>query len=218
MKVEKNDFVKIEFDIYANDKLVQTTDEKKGKESNLQVEKYGAQTIIVGKEFILKALDEDLMKNAKTGAQATLDLKPENAYGKRNKDLIKVLPKSAFDEHKMRAVPGIVYDFNGTLGTVKSVIGGRVMVDFNHPFANKNIRLVYKVVEKIEDIKEKINSVFSIILKMPQDKFKVEKKDKIIEIQIPQEIISIKKTLAKSLEEFIPQIKNYELRIEKFKN
>ena len=47
MKIEQNDFVELEFDLYANDKLVQTTNEKKGKEAGLDAKEYGPKTIIV---------------------------------------------------------------------------------------------------------------------------------------------------------------------------
>lgn len=217
MEFKVNDFIEIEFDIYANGKLVQTTNEKKGKTENLKIEKYGNQTIVLGKNFILKALDEDILKNKNMNKLTTLELKTEDAYGKRNKKLIKVLPKSSFEEHKMRAVVGMVYDFNGTYGTVKSVIGGRVMVDFNSPLAGKNIEIKYKIISKIEDITKKITIVLIDVLKLPEQMFEIILKDKNITLKLPEEMIQMKDMIAKGIEEFAPEIKDYSVTIQNFK-
>ena len=41
MALKKNDFVSVDFDIYANEKLVQTTSEKLGKVAGLNINSYG---------------------------------------------------------------------------------------------------------------------------------------------------------------------------------
>jgi len=217
MEIKNNDFVKIEFDLYANDKLVQTTNEKKAKDAGLKIENKGPMTIIVGKRAIVKAVDEDML-NVKDNKTRTLELSPENAYGKRDNKNIKMLPKSAFTEHEMRAVPGMVYDFNGMFGTVKSVVGGRVMVDFNNVLAGKNIKVEYSIVEKIEDVKEKIIFIFENVLKLPQKLFRVDVEDKEVGITVPEELAKMQDVLKKSLEEFISDIKDYNLKIQNFKN
>ncbi len=216
-KIKENDFVELEFDIFANGKLVQTTDEKKGKENNLSVEEYGPQTIIVGKALILKALDDDILKESTLNKEKTLELTAEKAYGKRDKNLIKIFPKAVFDEHKMRAVVGVVYDFNGMYGTVKSIVGGRVMVDFNNPLAGKEIKLVYKIKSKIDDVKTKIEYVLGTIIKIPQNQFKVEAKEKTITLTMPEQLTKNKDMLIQGLEEFIGSLKDFNIKIETFK-
>jgi FKBP-type peptidyl-prolyl cis-trans isomerase 2 len=217
MKIEQNDFVELEFDLYANGKLVQTTNEKKGKEAGLNAKEYGVQTIIVGKEFILKALDEDLLENQEPQKEKSLELKAKDAYGLRDKKMIKVLPKSAFEEHKTRPVVGMVYDFNGMYGTVKSIIGGRVMVDFNNPLAGKDIKISYKVLKKIEDVKIKVEKVMELVLKIPQNMYSAEVKEKELLLNIPEQLEQIKEMLKQSLTEYVPELKDYSIRIEKFK-
>ncbi|MFW6285703.1 MAG: FKBP-type peptidyl-prolyl cis-trans isomerase [Nanoarchaeota archaeon] len=218
MEIKENDFIELEYDLYANDKLVQTTDEKKGKKHQIKAEKYEPTTIIVGKNFILKALDEDIINNKNPQEEKTLELDINQAYGKRDKKLIKVIPKSAFDEHKTKPVVGVVYDFNGMYGTVKSIIGGRVMVDFNNPLAGKNIKVVYKVTKKIEDIKTKVENVMNLILKIPTNMYKVSSNAKKMTIEVPEQLESIKQMLEKSLLENIPQLSDYQIIIEKLKN
>ncbi len=208
MEIKDNDFVKVEFDIYANDKLVQTTNEKKGKEAQLQDKVFNPQTIIIGKAFILKALDEEIKKKQ----EGKIELTPEKAYGKRQKDLIKTFNKSVFEKQKLKVVPGVTYDFNGMYGTVRSVVGGRVMVDFNNPLSGKNIKINYKVLEKVEDMKEKIKTIMTSILRVPENMYEVTIKEKIIEMKIPQQLIPMKDNLKKSFEEISPDIKNYEIK------
>ncbi|MCA9495303.1 MAG: FKBP-type peptidyl-prolyl cis-trans isomerase [Nanoarchaeota archaeon] len=201
MVFKENDFVKVDFDIYANGKLVQTTDEKKGKEAKLDIKEYKPMTMVLGKAFVLKAIDDDIIKNG--GKNNTLNLKTEEAYGKRQKDLLKVFPKSTFDEKQIRAVPGVTYDFNGMYGTVKSVIGGRVMVDFNNPLSGKDIKVDYTNVKKLDDICEKVKLVLEVILRVPQTYFDVSEKDKKVTIAVPEQLLAMKDMLSKSIEEML---------------
>ena len=210
VEIKDNDFVKVDFDIYANNKLVNTTNEKKGKEENLQEQVYGPQTIIVGKAFILKALDEAIKKNEK----GILELSPEEAYGKRKKELIRTFPKSSFDEHKLRAVVGVTYDFNGMYGTVKSVVGGRVMVDFNNPLSGKDIKVDYKLIGKVEDITEKIKVVMEAILRIPSNMFEVSVKEKIVTLKVPKQLVDVKQMFEQSLTEVISELKDYTINME----
>lgn len=214
MEFKEGDFVKLDYDLYANGSLVQTTDAKKATELKTEQKNVKPFEMILGKGFLLKALDEDILKNNKSN---TLELTAEKAYGKRQKELIKTFPKSVFDEQKLRAVPGMVYDFNGMYGTVKSVVGGRVMVDFNNPLSGKDIKVEYKVLEKIENITEKVRLVFERVLRIPSTMFKAEKKDKELILKIPQQLVVMKEQLEKSLEEMIPEIKDYSIKIENFK-
>lgn len=216
MKISNKDFVEISFDLYANGSLVQTTDEKKGKVAGLDIKEYGNHKIIVGNEFILKALDADIVKNDQIGLR-TLELDADNAYGKKDKNLIKVFPKSAFEEHKLRPVVGIVYDFNGMYGLVKSIVGGRVMVDFNNPLAGKDIKIEYAIIKKIEDIAQKIAIVMDVVFRLPKNLFTVKVSDKNITLALPEQLKAIGSQITKGLEEFIPEIKDYSIGIEKFK-
>ena len=210
MTFKENDFIKIDFDIYANGELVQTTNEKKGKDANLKINEYGPQSIIVGKGFVLPALDEAVKKKDKD----TLNLKTEDAYGKRKKELLKTFPKSSFDEQKIRPVVGITYDFNGMYGTVKSVVGGRVMVDFNNPLSGKEIKIDYNVVSKMDDICDKLSVVLESILRIPNNMFELTCKDKEVTLKAPEQIVQVKEMLSKAFTEAVPEFKDYTLKTE----
>lgn len=208
MAYKENDFVSVDFDIYANGTLVQTTNEKKGKEANLQVKEYGPQTIILGKSFVVKALDDAIVKKNKD----SLNLKAEEAYGKRKKELIKTFPKSSFDEQKIRPVVGITYDFNGMYGTIKSVVGGRVMVDFNNPLSGKDIKIDYEVSKKVDDICEKLAVVLESVLRIPRNMFELSAKEKVVTLKAPAQITQMNEPLTKAFIEVVPEFKDYKLK------
>lgn len=210
MTFKTKDFVSVDFDLYANGKLAQTTNEKKAKEANLEGKEFKPATLVLGKAFVLQALDEAVEKSSK-GKEETIELTPDEAFGKRKKEMIRTFPEKSFIENKMRPVVGMTYDFNGMYGIIKSVSRGRVMVDFNNPLAGRDIKIDFKVIDKIDDMKEKLETVFKSVLKLPEHMYSIEVKDKTIELSAPKELHPIKDQLSKTLDEFIENFKDYEL-------
>lgn len=209
MTTQEKDFVRIDFDVYSNGKLAQSTSQKTAESAGLPKSKeYGPQVMIVGRNFFLKALDDDI-KNAKIGEKRTLSLSVEEGFGKRKKEFIKTFPKKTFDEQKLRAVVGMVYDFNGMFGTVKSVVGGRVMIDFNNMYAGKELKIEYSILEVVKDIREKLSFIFTTILKMPETIFRITQKDKEIIVSIPKELHAMNDQLTKTFEDYLPEMKDY---------
>lgn len=213
MAYSENDFVKVDFDLYANEKLVQTTSSKLGKENGLKQENYSPVTMILGKAFVLKALDNAILK-ADSGS---LELSADEAYGKKKKEMIKVFPKSAFDEQKMKVIVGMTYDFNGNYGSVRSMVGARVTVDFNSPLAGKKIKIDYKVDSKIDDICEKIALVLKVALKVPEKLFECSVSGKVITLKVPAQMVSMKPMLEKSFGEMIGDFSDFSLELVEFK-
>lgn len=213
MAFENLDMVKVELDMYANDKLVQTTDEKKGKEHKLEAKEFGPQIMVVGTKALVEALDEDMLK-AKEKESRKLSLPVEKAFGKRNKEMIKTFTKKAFDEQKIRPVPGMTYDFNGMYGTVKSVVGGRVMVDFNNPLAGKDIDIEYKIVEHVKDTKEIFTYVLETLLKMPQNMFEITAKEKEVTIKVPAQLVQMADQLKQTMKSYIKDFDSYTISFE----
>ncbi len=111
----------------------------------------------------------------------------------------------------------MTYDFNGMFGTVKSVAGGRIMVDFNNPLAGKDIKLTYKVLSKIENIVTKIEFVLGNVLKVPKNTFKIELENNNLVLNVQKELRANEKMLVKGLEEFIGSLKEFNIKIETFK-
>jgi FKBP-type peptidyl-prolyl cis-trans isomerase 2 len=210
MTFKKNDFVTVDFDIYANDKLVQTTSEKLGKVNGLKINSYGPQTIVIGKSMVLPALDAALMKKN----SGSLDLAVADAYGSKKKELVKTFPKSAFDEQKLRPVVGMTYDFNGMYGAVRSIISNRVTVDFNNPLAGKKIKLDFSNAKLVEKVEEKMAFVLTNGLKVPSNMFNIKVTGKNIVLKVPANMAKLADKLEAAFSEMISDFKDYTLKVE----
>lgn len=79
----------------------------------------------------------------KENDQQTLTLTPEQCFGFRDEDNIHNMPLSEFPE-ELAPEPGLTFSFgtpdgNEVPGTVRSVKGDQVEVDFNHPLAGHSL-------------------------------------------------------------------------------
>jgi len=130
--------------------------------------------VIIGEGFVIKGLEEELEKMS-VGEEKTVVIPPEKAFGLRKKELIKLLPASTFRErgYKPRAGEIVVFD-NGIFGKVISVSGGRVLVDFNHPLAGKELEYRVKVDRVVEDPEEKARYIVDFFLEDMAELEKVE--------------------------------------------
>jgi len=120
--------------------------------------------VFKGKKPILEGMGnvfpkiEEFIKKAKDNEEATMKLTAIDAYGLRNKELVRVVPLSAFKQNKINPFVGLTFEAEGTYGVVKSVSGGRVMVDFNSPYADHDIEVYIKKL-KVCSEKETIETI-----------------------------------------------------------
>jgi FKBP-type peptidyl-prolyl cis-trans isomerase SlyD len=130
--------------------------------------------VIIGEGFVIKGLEEELEKMS-VGEEKTVVIPPEKAFGLRKKELIKLLPASTFRErgYKPRAGEIVVFD-NGIFGKVISVSGGRVLVDFNHPLAGKELEYRVKVDRVVEDPEEKARYIVDFFFEDMAELEKIE--------------------------------------------
>ena len=91
------------------------------------------------------------------------------------------MPTKVFKEHQINPVPGVMFNFDGRIGKILSVSGGRIRVDFNNPIAGKEVVYEIKVLRKVEDIDEQIKAFVNFLFKKD---FKFEVKDKKIIINM----------------------------------
>jgi len=191
--MENGDIIRLQFDTYTEDgKLVDTTDEKKAKDMGIYDEHtaYKPMVTIIGSERLLKAVEESV-KSSNVGEEKEIVLPPENAFGARDVNNIKVISyreaERAFKEQGGKDAvpePGRVVKIGDKYGKVVTVTPGRVVVDFNHPLAGKKIKYVYKITEKIEKEEDKIRAIIEINFPKDVEKFKIETGEEIV-ITIP---------------------------------
>ncbi len=162
IKLEKGDFVKINYTgkVKETGEVFDTTREDVAKKEGIFSEriKYGPVLVIVGYERVVKGLDEELLK-MKVGERKEVEIPPEKGFGKRDPNLIKLVPLSEFKKQKIEPRPGMNLTMGGLNCKVISVGSGRVRVDFNHPLAGKTLIYDVEVKEKIENDEEKVKAL-----------------------------------------------------------
>ncbi len=144
--MKEGDFVEIEYEGYSNGEKFDS----------------GKFVIPVGKGEIVKGLDEEIVKH-KVGDEFEVDVPPEKGFGKRNRNLVQIIPLGQLSKHNVNPKPGMVLNINGLLGKVLSVSGGRVIVDFNHPLSGKVLHYHVKIIREVKDTKEKIKGYVKML-------------------------------------------------------
>jgi FKBP-type peptidyl-prolyl cis-trans isomerase 2 len=157
--VQKNDFVEIEFTgkIKDTNEVFDTNsaEEIKKRKLNFQVKPY---IVCIGKNMSIKGLDNDL-DGKEVGKEYSADFQPEEAFGKRNPAMVRMIPLRVFINQKIMPEKGMQISLDGALAKVISVSSGRVLVDFNNPLAGKVVSYTYKIIRKLENDDDKINAL-----------------------------------------------------------
>ncbi len=184
--MENGDIIKLQFDSFTDDgKLVETTDEKKARDAGIYDEHtvYKPMVTIIGSGRLLKGLEEDL-KKANIGEEKEVILPPEQAFGIRDTNNIKVMSMREFERKEIEPEVGKIVKIGDKYGRIVTVTPGRVVVDFNHPLAGKSIKYTYKILEKIENEEDKIRAIIEINFPKDVEKFKIENGEEIV-ITVP---------------------------------
>jgi len=162
MSFKENDFIEIDYTAYdaGDNSVLSTTSEQKAKEANIYDEKshYGPTLVVLGSHAIIQGLERELM-NMNVGEEKTFTFEPKDAFGERLPELVGVVPLSQFKENKIDPKPGMQLNMDNSIATVRSVEGGRVIVDRNHPDAGKSIKYEVKVIKQLNTDKEKIEEL-----------------------------------------------------------
>ena len=216
--MENGAFLEIEYTgrIKETGEIFDLTDEKTAKENKIYnpKTKYGPVTIILGENMILKGVEEEL-KTMKSGETKKITLAPENAFGKRDPNMLKVFALSRFQSQRIYPVVGQFITLgNNASGKVISVSAGRVRLDFNHPLSGKSLEYELKLDSEIKDPPKKIEFMLTGLLGY-------EKKDTEITISGENAKISltnaaklsaeIKSKITEQLKKYIPEIKEIEI-------
>lgn len=139
MVIKKGDKVKIEYTGTFDDGTVFDSSEKHKKPLEFEV---GAKQVIPGFEKAVMGM--------KKGEEKEFKLKPEEAYGQPNPDLIKDIPKDKLPQDQ-EPKPGMVLvmgtpDGQQIPARIVDVSDTIIKVDINHPLAGKNLNFKIKLV------------------------------------------------------------------------
>ena len=172
-KTKKNDFIEIEFVGKANGIIFDTNIKQEAEKINLKAE-VKPLIVCIGQEMLVKGFDKAL-EDKEVGEKYKIILQPEDAFGTRDKEMIKIIPLRIFKEKNISPYPGVVLNFDGMIAKILSVSGGRVITDFNNPLSSKEIEYEFTIKRKVTDEKEKINALQDFFFRKTFE-FKIEEK------------------------------------------
>ena len=179
MPLQKKDFIEIEFTGKTKEGEIfdsNITEDLKKTNFNIEAKPF---IYALGEGMFLEGVDNFLI--IKEIGKYQIELNPENAFGKRNPKFIQMVPIKVFHEQKMNPMPGHIFNFDGKIGKVITVSGGRVLIDFNNPLAGKDVVYELKILRKIDKIEEKVKALNDFIFRKNFD-FKIENKKLTLEV------------------------------------
>lgn len=205
-KIQKYDFIEVDYTGTLMDGTVfDTTSRAVAEKHHLPTEnrEFKPAQICVGEKQLLPGLD-DAFVDKEVGKEYTVTLSPEKAFGKRDIKQVKIVPMSTFREHKLDPYPGLQVDMDGQMGLVTNISGGRVIVNFNHPLAGKEVQYVFTIIRKITDDGKKLRSYITTTFHIPEDKIQVEIKEEKAEVKLPVELpVQLTTILVQKLQDLI---------------
>jgi len=169
MVLNKKDFIEIEFTGKVKEGEIFDSNIKKDLEKIHEGHDHTIESkpfiFCLGEHMFLDALDSFLIGKPDKPETYEIELEPDQAFGKRDSTLVRMIPMKIFKEHNTNPVPGTLLNFDGRIGKALTVSGGRVMVDFNNPLAGKTVVYMINVKRKVTDIREKIKALNEFLFK-----------------------------------------------------
>jgi peptidylprolyl isomerase len=162
MAFKNGDFLEIEYSLWnATDKsMLDTTSEKEAKEHGLYREgsRYGPVLVVLGERNVVKGLEAALTE-MEPGQKKKITLKPVEAFGERDSNLLRPMPLSEFKKRDINPYPAMKLNMDNMLVIVKSINSGRVIIDANHPYAGIEVTYEINGVKPLVSKQEKIGAL-----------------------------------------------------------
>jgi FKBP-type peptidyl-prolyl cis-trans isomerase 2 len=209
--MKDGDFIQIDYigKVVESGEIFDLTKEDLAKEKGLHNPnfKYGPVPVIIGSNFVVKGLDNGL-KEMQVGDKKTITIKPEDAFGERDANFIKLIPLTEFKKQGITPYPGMFVTISRLNGRVLSMAGGRIRVDFNHPLAGKAIEYEVEIKNQITDMKEKIDAILNFYLKLKEGDVIITIDKETAEINIKVDVSKlVKKTATETIKKWVSEIK-----------
>jgi len=212
-KTKKGDFVEIEYTGMVKDdnSVFDTTSMEIAKKEEFYNPKheYGARVVCLGQGQLLKGLD-DFAIGKEIGKDYEVLIGPEDGFGKKSAKMMKLVPTKIFTKEKINPMVGLPVNIDGMYGIIRTVTGGRVIVDFNHPLSGKELVYKFKIKRIVSDDREKLESFLHLELGI-EKKGLLEFSGGTAKIKISRKIpAEIGKVIEKKVSEIIPAVKKIE--------
>ena len=162
MAFQKGDFVTINYTGKLVDGTVfDTTVEAIARSAGLNSKAtYGPVTVQIGERHAIPGIDDALV--GKSVGTYTVVVPAEQGFGKKSAKLLKLVPMGQFKKQQIQPMPGLELNIDGEYGVIRSVSGGRVVVDFNHPLAGQELTYTLEIIKEVTDPKEKVQAVLTM--------------------------------------------------------
>jgi FKBP-type peptidyl-prolyl cis-trans isomerase 2 len=217
--IKEGDFVEIDYTgvLKGLDLVFDTTVEAEATKNEIHDPKmsYGPVAICIGQGQILQGLDSALV-GLEIGQRHEVVLPPEQAFGKKDGKLMKLVPTSIFKKQNINPMVGLQVQIDGTLGTIRTVTGGRTVVDFNHPFAGKEVLYRVNIIRKITDDKDKVMALIELALNQKREAINIEVREGkatiTLKADFPAELLE---TLKERIKNVLSSIKDVEFKTPK---
>lgn len=189
MPFKEKDFIEVDYTGMLKDTndVFDTTDASLAKQHHLTGSVPGKVVVCLGRGYLLAGLEKRLI--GKEPGKHRIELAAQDAFGKKNAKMITLIPTQNFLRDNIRPQPGLPVEIDGHMGTVKSVTGGRTIVDFNHPLSGRDVIYDITVHKVVTDLKDKVAAIVKMMLKVDAQ-VTVEKDDATITFkqELPKEI------------------------------
>jgi peptidylprolyl isomerase len=216
MALRKGNFVILDYTarVKETSEVFDTTVEETAKKERLykEGEIYEPKLIVIGEGWVLKALDESLT-TMELGKTTSVEIPPEKAFGERDPEKVRRVPLRRLTDKGVTPSLGMRVEYNGKMATVRTIGGGRVLLDFNPPLAGKTLIYEVTVRKKLRTQKMKIAAlIHRRIPAVEKAKFKLNIKEGVVSIEMPEEAFYLdgvqvaKRGIAMDIQRFTPKI------------
>lgn len=206
MTIKQGDFVEIDYigKLKETGDVFDVTDAEAAKKYNIYNPKvrYHSQIVCVGQRQVVPGLDAALMHKEEKKT-FIVELTPEQAFGKKDPKLLQLVPLQHFHKQQINPFPGLQLNLNGALGTVRTVSGGRVIVDFNHPLAGRPVLYEVIVKRRVTQIDEQLKGLLHALFQR-EISFTLKEGKAILELPLEA---STQKHIADHIQKLIPGLK-----------
>ena len=201
MALKKNDFIEVEFTgtMTDTDEVFDTNIKADAKKAKLDIKDIKPFVLAIGNKMLPEGFDKDII-GKEAGKSYVVNLMPEEAFGKRNSQMVRMIPTRLFHEQKIGPQRGMQLALDGQLVKILSSDRGRTLVDFNNPLSGKKITYKYKINKIVTEEDEKINALQEFLFKK---KFEFSKKEKAITFKVTKELEPFTKMLVPKFEEIL---------------
>lgn len=212
-KIKNKDFVELEYTgiVKETGMIFDTTDKKLAQENgihNPNIE-YAPAIICVGQNQLIANLDAKLVDKE---LNKEYEIELGTAFGMKDAKLLKFVSKATFKKKGVDPQPGMQVQIDNNIGTIRTISGGRILVDFNHPLATKDIIYKVKPLRILEDDEEKVKQLIKLELRIKPEHTSFKDGKVIIDSkqEVPKEFTDI---LTKRIQEMVPAVKEMEFKL-----